>query len=115
MPTYSVRSIVQWSEHYDPKKKYIYEERITAWNVGSLNLAIEQAEEEAKDYAVREGFTVLDLFQAHWMTDEVDSIPDGTELYSLLRDSDLDPSDYLDAFFDTGNERSSDYHDEKEV
>lgn len=33
---------------------------------------------------------------------------DGAEVFSLMRDSDLEPDDYLDAFFSTGNERQGD-------
>jgi hypothetical protein len=29
---------------------------------------------------------------------------DGAEIFSLMRDSDLAPEDYLDSFFDTGTE-----------
>ena len=32
---------------------------------------------------------------------------DGAEIFSLMRDSDLDPEDYLDTFFDTGEEHES--------
>ena len=30
---------------------------------------------------------------------------DGAEVFSLMRDSDLTPHEYLDHFFDTGDER----------
>jgi hypothetical protein len=30
---------------------------------------------------------------------------DGAEVFSLMRDSQLAPAEYLDAFFDTGSER----------
>jgi len=31
----------------------------------------------------------------------------GAEVFSLLRESDLEPDAYLDAFFDTGTERQT--------
>ena len=34
-----------------------------------------------------------------------ETIGHGAELFSLLRESDLEPKEYLDAFFDTGDER----------
>ena len=54
------------------------------------------------------GFEALDLFQGYWLFDEIDLIPQGSELFSLLRESNLDPEPYLDAFFDTGHERQAD-------
>jgi hypothetical protein len=32
---------------------------------------------------------------------------DGAEVFSLIRVSDLEPSDYVDRYFDTGTERQS--------
>ena len=108
MPSYSVRSVIRWAPRPDQAKKFIYEERITAWNAESLDGAIELAEAEANAYAEDKGFEALDLFQGYWLFDEIDLIPQGSELFSLLRESNLDPEPYLDAFFDTGHERQAD-------
>jgi hypothetical protein len=109
MPSYSVRSVIRWAPRPDQSKKFIYEERITAWNAESLDAAIELAESEAKEYADDKDFEALDLFQGYWLFDEIDLIPQGSEIFSLLRESDLDNDAYLDAFFDTGSERQADY------
>lgn len=80
-----------------------YEERVTLWQAGSPDEAIERAEAEAEDYA--EGLTqatYLGLAQSFKL---FDFPAEGVEVFSLMRDSDLAPSDYLDAFFDTGTER----------
>lgn len=108
MPTYTVRMVIRWARRPDQEKKFLYEERITAWNTDSLESAIDEAEKEAREYA-EEGSEVLDLFQGYWLFDTVGSIPQGTEVFSLLRESDLEPSDYLDSFFDTGTERQGVY------
>lgn len=108
MPTYTVRMVIQWVPRPDQEKKFLYEERITAWNTDSLDAAIDEAEKEASEYA-EEGSQVLDLFQGYWLFDEVNLIPQGTEVFSLLRESDLEPSDYLDSFFDTGTEHQGVY------
>ena len=108
MPSYSVRSVIKWSPRPGQERKFLYEERITAWNADSLNSAIELAETEAKAYAEKEGFIALDLFQGYWLFDEVSLIPQGSEVFSLLRESDLHAEKYLDTFFDTGAERQSD-------
>ena len=105
MATYSVRHLVKWSFREDQKKRFIYEERITAWHATSTSEAIELAEGEAKEYAKKEGFQSIEFYQCYWMFDEMDLIVPGTEVYSLLRESDLGEDDYIDTFFDTGLER----------
>ena len=115
MPAYSVRGIIRWSKREDQAKRHVYEERITAWNAPSLDEAIELAEADAKRYADQEGFEALDLFQGYWLFDSIERIDDGTEVFSLLRESDLDSAEYLDAFFDTGNEREGTYGQSEEA
>lgn len=84
-------------------KKHLYEERITVWIATDIDESIEAAEEEALRYAENICATYLELAQAFYcFTVLKDS---GIEVYSLLRESDLEPSEYLDAFFDTGHER----------
>lgn len=104
MPTCSVRTIIQWSLRPNQKLKHVYEERITAWNAGTIDEAIDLAEKDAFEYAKDEA-RALDLFQAYWLFDEVGFIPQGTEVFSLLRESDLDDEDYVKIHFDTGFER----------
>jgi len=66
---------------------------------------MELARNELEEYADKED-EPLDLFQAFWLYDEI-SIPEqGMEVFSLMRDSDLPPREYLDSFFDTGSERT---------
>lgn len=108
MPTYTVRMVIRWAPRSDQKKKFLYEERITIWNSESLEAAIDEAEKEVRDYA-DDGAEPLDFFQGYWMPEEIDLIQQGTEVFSLLRDSDLEPLDYLDTFFDTGAEREGEY------
>jgi len=68
----------------------IYEERVTIWQAESHAAAIAQAEAEAETY-------VADINGEY--------VADGAEVFSLMRDSDLKPSAYLNHFFDTGRER----------
>ena len=72
------------------------------------------AEAEANEYAQAQRFAYLGLAQAFSMLgDEVvdghvtgaSTITEGTEVFSLIRESDLQPPQYLDSFFDTGRER----------
>ena len=40
------------------------------------------------------------------------SLPHGTEVFSLMRESDLTPDEYLDRFYDSGAERTQHIDDE---
>jgi len=95
---YSVRCIFRW---LGPPT---YEERITIWQGSSLDEAIELAESEAHSYAELTGSEFLGLSQAYEISDGPMT---GAEVFSLLRESDLEPDAYLDAFFDTGTERQT--------
>jgi hypothetical protein len=78
-----------------------FEERITVWPAESFDEAVSKAEAEALDYADDEELQYLDFAQAYVLPDPPGP---GAEVFSLTRNSDLDPEDYLDAFFDTGAE-----------
>lgn len=67
----------------------------------SLDEAIGKAEAEAAHYAqgADPDLVPLDDAQAYALTDEPG---EGREVSSLLRDSDLEGSAYLDPYFDTG-------------
>ncbi|MGJ8640590.1 MAG: hypothetical protein ACSHYA_14470 [Opitutaceae bacterium] len=110
MATYSVRSVLEWTGRNEIRKKHLYEERITVWNAESLDEAIALAEKEEAEYihcesSKKEAMVSLSFYQAYWAYEEVDLRKQGLEIFSLLRESDLEPDDYLDAFFDTGTER----------
>jgi hypothetical protein len=90
----------------------IYEERITLWRADSFDEAIAMAEEEARRYAEddrEQPFTYLGLAQAYRA---YEGPRHGAEVFSLMRESDHEPDDYLDTFFDTGQERQSAETDE---
>jgi hypothetical protein len=108
MATFSVRTVLRWPPRAGRKKPFLYEERITLWNAESLDEAIDLAELEAKVYADGEP-EYLDLLQAFWLFEEFTLPHQGVEVFSLLRESDLEPKAYLDTFFDSGFERQSDY------
>jgi hypothetical protein len=91
---------------HDPEGTY--EERITLWNADTFDEAVAMAEQDAEEYAEEVGSTFLGFAQAYVMPDEPGQ---GAEVFSLLRDSDLEPDEYLDAFFDTGTEREASLDD----
>lgn len=99
MPSYSVKCHFEWSPTKVRSQAHLYEERITLWNTNNIDQAIESAKQEARKYAKENAFTFLELTQAFWMFQDIEG--NGLELFSLLRESDLAPSDYLDLFHDT--------------
>lgn len=98
---FGVRCVFRWIGQADKP----YEERITLWRAASAAQAIKLAGREARDYAIDNGFEHLDFAQAYAL--DGDRITQGTEVFSLLRDSELKPESYLDSFFDTGGEHQA--------
>ncbi|MEU1287936.1 hypothetical protein [Kitasatospora sp. NPDC005856] len=97
---YAVRCVFRWDTSDNP----LYEERLTLWRAGSMDEAIERAEDEARTYAHDNGHSYLELAQCYALA--TDGRPgDGDEVFSLLRESRLDGDAYLDRYFDTGEER----------
>lgn len=99
---YSVRCIFKHLPRHDATKRNLYEERITIWKAKSFEEAVELAEIEAKDYADPDS-EYLGLAQVFNLFDEV--LENGTEVFSLMRESNYTPKKYLDIYFDNGSER----------
>lgn len=91
----------RWQPRPGQNEKYLYEERITLWKAESLDAAIELAEQEAKSYA-RDGDEFLGFSQGFALPEPIAA--HGAEVFSLLRESNLEPEEYIDALFDTGTE-----------
>ncbi|RNL64326.1 DUF4288 domain-containing protein [Nocardioides marmoriginsengisoli] len=102
---YAVRCV--FGSEADNEDETTYEERITLWQATSADEAIERAEVEALAYAAsieEVEVNYLGLAQCFHLFDDPS---DGAEIFSLMRDSELEPDDYLDTFFDSGDERTS--------
>jgi len=102
---YSVRCIFKHQQRNDMTKRNLYEERITIWKARSFEEAVEKAEIEAKEYADPDS-EYLGLAQAFNLFDE--ALENGTEVFSLMRESNYKPKKYLDIYFDNGSERQGD-------
>ncbi len=99
---FAVGCVFEWpSAAGEPRT---YEERLTLWRARSLDEAISKAESEAAQYALHAApaLVPLDFAQAYALAERPG---EGGEVFSLLRDSDLDGPAYLDQHFDTGRER----------
>lgn len=82
-----------------------YEERIVIVLAADFADAIAKAEDEAAEYVDGLNAEYVGLAQPYALSDDPG---DGAEVFSLMRDSDLGPEEYLDAFFSTGDERQND-------
>ena len=83
----------------------LYEERVVLISASSADEAIVKAEKEAETYASNTDMTYLGFVNVFELYHN--KIEDGTEVYSLMRESELEADAYLDRFFDTGSERTS--------
>jgi hypothetical protein len=78
----------------------LYEERVVLIAANSFDEAITKAEKEAETYASNTDLTYLgyvNVFELYH-----NKFEDGTEVYSLMRESELDADSYINRFFDTG-------------
>ncbi len=97
---YAVRSLFRIAGEAESA----YEERITLWQAGSADEALDRAAAEAAEYAEFMGATYLaDVGQAYHLADAPPR--DGAEVFSLVRDSALPPKPYVERHFSTGQER----------
>ena len=87
----------------------VFQERITLWRRSDADEAAEAALTESAEYAADVGGIDCGLAQVFEpYGDDVAglrSAAEGCEIFSLVRQSDLDPGGYLDTFFDTGREQ----------
>lgn len=101
MKSFSVRCIFRWNSRAAQKLRHLYEERITLWHADSLEQAIEFAEIEAAEYS-DDSCEFLGFCQAYALIEPIQAA--GVEVFSLLRESDLEPVEYLNSFFDSSFE-----------
>lgn len=104
MNCFGVRCIIESLTESFNKKENLYEERITVWRAENIDEAIDKAVVEVEEYCKkRGGLNFTGLSQGYWMFSEIPE--DGIEVFSLLRESDLEPEEYLRTFFSNGDER----------
>jgi hypothetical protein len=107
---YCVRCIFDLGPSRDAEGITSYEERLVLVQAESFEQAIHKAEEDAKEYAGQDD-AYIGCAQAYRLFAEhvENGFRSGTEVFSLIRDSDLAREDYINAFFDTGYEKQGDY------
>lgn len=105
MSWYSAKCVFRHNAPVGSSNKFAYEERIIVLRAGDLHKAIKRAEEEAHEYSARlEGVEFTGFVAAYDIGE--DEIDDLSEVYSVLRDSDLEANPFLDRYYDDGSERT---------
>lgn len=99
-PWYAVRCLFHFPWGDPPG---VYEERITLWRASSADEAIRRAEAEASEYIEGSDGRYVGLAQSYHLA-VGDTVDDGSEVFSLMRDSSLGSDEYISQFFDTGSE-----------
>ena len=101
-PWYSARCIFCRERPGHPN---MYEERVILLQAKDEKQAIRIAEEEAAEYAEEsEGWSYTGFINLYHLFDS--TIGHRTEVFSLLRTSNLTESEYIDMYYDTGSERA---------
>jgi hypothetical protein len=101
-PWYSARCVFRDLEPGTATKRQLYEERIVLIKAASFAEAMHLAEVEARDYASAVDMEFVDFVEVFHLFER--KLRDGTEVFSLIRESDLPPQAYVEQFFDTGFE-----------
>lgn len=86
-------------------KRPLFEERITLWEADSMDHAIERGEAEAVEYAGSMKVRYLEACSVYHVFSSGFGV-DGREVFSEMRESDLEPDVYLNRFFFTGLENT---------
>ncbi|MEO8036900.1 MAG: DUF4288 domain-containing protein [Acidobacteriota bacterium] len=96
---FSARTVYE----HDKPGDGLFEERIVLFRAGDFDEAFARAEEEAEKYAREATCSYTGYISIYEIPDE--TITDGVEVFSLMRDSDYPADEYIEQFFDTGRER----------
>jgi hypothetical protein len=102
---YAAKTVCKHHRVGDGTSKILFEERVVLLQAVNFDDAIAKGEAEAQEYCdgirdvVYTGYiNVYRLFE--------DTVGHGTEVFSLMRESDLPDGDYLNHFYDDGKERT---------
>lgn len=110
-PWYGVRLVYRLTGFSSPA----YEERILIVNASSFDDAIAKAERHSKDHEDDATIYTGYAMAYHIVDENGPAIGNGVEVFSLIRDSELDIDEYLARFHDTGREHAKHTDDDHRV
>ena len=102
-PWYAAKTVYKNGYVLDGVRQACFEERVVLFRAASFEDAIAKAEAEAKEYAAGCERTVyLGFMDVYWLFEK--TVGDKTEVFSLMRDSDLSQEEYLARYCGDVNE-----------
>jgi hypothetical protein len=94
---YSAKTVYRHRLVQDGVTKTVFEERVVLFHAANFEDATAKAETEASKYcSAVENVVYLGFVSVYYLPE--DTVREGTEIYSLMRDSDLSDADYLARF-----------------
>ena len=112
-PWYSVKCVFKHDYLSRQHGEVVYEERIVVLKASSLDEAIALGEVEANAYAGDKGTVHYTGFISAFHMFER-KLANRAEVYSLMRQSNMDTDAFLDHYYDDGSERTQHYDDGSE-
>ena len=106
-PWFAVKCLFSHPSRKSDGEPVLYEERITLWRAASWDEAFRLAEAEAQQYASGEDCMFHFATDAFHLFDE--AIAHGTEVWSTMRGSGMDPETYKHTFCATPRDRIGDH------
>ena len=104
-PWYSVKCIFEHSNRNVIEGMTVYEERIIVLLANDLDDAIARGEIEAREYASSlDNVRYVEFACAYHLYRR--ELIDQTEVYSIMRESDLDHDAFINHYYDDGSERT---------
>ncbi len=101
-PWYSARCLFCQERSGQPNT---YEERVILIRAEGWDQAFQIAEDEAKEYAATgEGWSYTGFVELFHLFES--TIGDRSEIFSLIRSSNLSESEFIDRYYDDGSEHS---------
>jgi hypothetical protein len=102
---YAAKTVCRHRGVEDGIPKTLFEERVVLLHAADFEDAIAKGELEAQEYSRSTEDVVYTGYINVYRLD-ADVVAHSTEIFSLMRESDLPDRDYLDHFYDDGKERT---------
>jgi hypothetical protein len=103
-PWFAVKCLFSHPARADASERFLYEERITLWRASSFQEAFALAEAEAAEYARSSTCTFVRATDSFHLFE--DSVSHGSEVWSVMRGSGMEPELYAETFCATPRDRA---------
>lgn len=105
-PWFAVKCLFSHPDRAKDSEPSLYEERITLWRAASWDEAFKLAETEAQEYAGSNRCVFHFASDAFHLFDK--EVGHGSEIWSVMRGSGMDPEPYKQTFCATPRDRMTD-------